>query len=450
MGTAKRQNLSSAPETSVQAKEAASTSLGGFGQSNPNAVAGSSGQFASQAASSSVQFKVDASSSTQVQFHGGGGGGKDVHATAKGAFQGSGSALPHAGKIESSFGADMSSVQAYTGPAASAACESLGAQAFTMGNKIAFADNSPSVQLAAHEAAHVVQQAQGVSLSGGVGKAGDKYEVAADNAAAAVVQSKDASGDLGMSKGGGGSEGVQAKLDGLQFKEDIQFLGPQLGQPIPEGEEKPEHLDSPKQRKWSPDQYIEMWEAEQGRTMTKAEKKTLARGCIGIVALNLSGGGNPPLDHAYDSFDAAMNLVKKWNKFIDAHRGEVTSDGQVIGQNWKAVLFAKLFWSNQKGTEEERKKSDPNAFKGDPNADGKIDMTDYQYKAQPGGYINFDYAFWDEQGQCFWHANHCEPGMQVYQSTKDKFAAGYIDFDRIAYCAAIATNYKAPAAAAAH
>ncbi|MCP4867291.1 MAG: DUF4157 domain-containing protein [Proteobacteria bacterium] len=395
-----------------------------------------------------MQFKVDASSSSQVQFHGDGGGG-DVHSTAKGAFQGGGSALPHQSSIESSFGADMSSVQAYTGPAASAACESLGAQAFTMGNKIAFADNSPSVQLAAHEAAHVVQQAQGVSLSGGVGQAGDKYEVAADSAAAAVVQNKDASGDLGVSKGGGDG-GVQKKeITSLQLKESLQFLGPQLGEDLPEGQEAPAHLDTDKQRKWSVDQYVEMWEKEQGRTMTKAEKKTLARGCIGIVALNLSGGGNPPLNHCFDNFDAAMKLVKTWNDFIDKHRGETTADGQVIGQNWKAVLFAKLFWSNQSPKEEDRKKGDPDAFKGDPDNDGRIDMEGYEYRAQPK-MINFDYAFWDEGGNCFWHANHCEPGMQVYQSTKGKFAAGYTDFDRIAYCAGIATNYKPAASAAAH
>ena len=40
--------------------------------------------------------------------------------------------------------------------------------------------------------------------------------------------------------------------------------------------------------------------------------------------------------------------------------------------------------------------------------------------------------------------------MKVYQSTKEKFAAGYIDFDRIVYCAAIAKNYNPQGAAGAH
>jgi hypothetical protein len=182
--------------------------------------------------------------------------------------------------------------------------------------------------------------------------------------------------------------------------------------------------------------------------MSSSERKTLERGCIGVVALNLSGGGNPPLDNSFDNFEAALKLVKTWNAFIDKHRGERTSDGQVIGKNWKAVLFAKLFWSNQADTEEERKKPDEDAFKGDPDNDGRVDMSDYEYKSQPG-FINFDYGFWDEGSKCFWHANHSMPGMKVYQSTKDKFIAGYTDFDRVIFCAAIATNYNPPKSAAA-
>jgi len=437
------------PEASVQAKEFAH-SLGGFSSPNPNSVAGGSSQFAVQkAAASPVQFKVDASSSTDVQFHGGGGGGGgDVHSTAKSAFQGGGSSLPHQASIEGSFGADMSSVQAYTGPAASAACDSLGAQAFTMGNKIAFKESSPSVQLAAHEAAHVVQQAQGVSLSGGVGQVGDKYEVAADNAASAVVQNKDASAQLGTAKASSGGD-VQKKVDGLQYKEDVQFLGSPLGAGLPEGAEEPAHMNTNTQRKYSVEQYVAMWEKEAGRTMSAGERKTLERGCIGVVALNLSGGGNPPLDNAYDNFEAAHKLVKTWNEFIDSHRGERTEDGQVIGANWRAVLFAKLFWSNQSDSEDDRKTGDKDAFKGDPENDGKVAMDGYLYRSQPG-FINFDYGFWDEGSQCFWHANHSMPGMQVYQSTKDKFSAGYKDFDRVIFCAGIATNYNAPKSATAH
>lgn len=412
------------PDSAVQPKVEEAAVGGAFADRPQVAASG----FAVQAAFASPR--------AAVQFKGKGAG--DVISTAKSAFQGGGSSLPHQAKVESSFGAGMGNVQAYTGPAAKSACESLGAQAFTVGNQIAFKEASPSVGLVAHEAAHVVQQSKGVQLSGSVGKPGDRYERNADAVAARVVQGKSSADLLGA---GGSSAGSAVQ------RSTVQMLGHRLGEELPEGAEAPEHLDSDEQRQYSVDQYIKMWEAERGRKMNEQEKKTLARGCIGIVALNLTGGGNPPLDHAYGSFDQAKKVVDEWNAFIDAHRGEKTADGQTIG-DFKAVLFAKLFWSNQNPDPEKRKTGDPDAFKPDPET-GKVDMTGYEYEAQPG-YVNFDYGFWDEQSQCFWHANHCQPGMKVYQSTKEKFSKGYIDFDRIIFCAAFARAYKPAAAAAAH
>jgi hypothetical protein len=116
----------------------------------------------------------------------------NAQSIARTAFQGPSSALPHRGAIESSYGVDMGAVQAYTGPAASAACGQLGARAFAVGNRVAFAEAGPSVHLAAHEAAHVVQQSDGVQLSGNMGRAGDRYEVAADAAADRVVSGRGA------------------------------------------------------------------------------------------------------------------------------------------------------------------------------------------------------------------------------------------------------------------
>jgi len=98
---------------------------------------------------------------------------------------------------------------------------------------------------------------------------------------------------------------------------------------------------------------------------------------------------------------------------------------------------------------------------------GEVDMSSYEYKAQSkwgvdeegkkkkSSYINFDYGFWDDASHCFWHANHMDYGdparpMIVLQSTRDKFAAGYLDFDRIIYCVARAENYDPAAAAMAH
>ena len=397
------------------------------------------GSFADRPKVSASGFNVQAnlmSPRAAVQFKGQGAG--DVIGTAKTAFSGGGSAMPHQQKVESSFGMDMGSVQAYTGPAAKQANESLGSQAFTMGNKIAFKEANPSVGLVAHEATHVVQQSQGVSLSGGVGQVGDSYEKHADAVAAKTSAGQSAAPLLQKKADGSGSAAVQASV--------VQMLGHELGEDLPEGAAEPEHLDSKDQRQYSVEQYVEMWEAERGRKMTAAEQKTLARGCIGIVALNLTGGGNPPLDHGFATFDQAKKLVDEWNAFIQAHKGETTSDGKKVG-DFKAVLFAKLFWSNQDPDQEARKKGDDKAYL--PDEDGKIDMSDYKYRAQPG-YVNFDYGFWDEGTQSFWHANHCQPGMKVYQSKKDKFSAGYMDFDRILFCAAIVKNYKAAASAAAY
>jgi hypothetical protein len=102
-------------------------------------------------------------------------------------FRGTSRQLPHLDKIQQSFGQDLSHVQAYTGKEAAAASQKLGAVAYTSGNRIAFA-KTPSVGLAAHEAAHVMQQQSGkVQLAGGMGQVGDKYEQHADAVADAVV-----------------------------------------------------------------------------------------------------------------------------------------------------------------------------------------------------------------------------------------------------------------------
>jgi hypothetical protein len=105
-------------------------------------------------------------------------------------------AMPHADRIQSSFGAayDVSSIQAHVGGSATAACADMGASAFATGSHVAFA-GAPDLHTAAHEAAHVVQQSQGVQLYGGVGVAGDAYERQADAVADRVVAGRSV-GDL--------------------------------------------------------------------------------------------------------------------------------------------------------------------------------------------------------------------------------------------------------------
>lgn len=129
----------------------------------------------------------------QVQKQGQSSDTSTVHTIAAAGVQGSGSKLPHYDKIQASFGShDVSHVQAYTESQAAAASRAIGAQAYATGIKVAFADSSPSLHTAAHEAAHIIQQQAGVHLKDGVGEIGDSYEQHADRVADAVVQGKSA------------------------------------------------------------------------------------------------------------------------------------------------------------------------------------------------------------------------------------------------------------------
>jgi hypothetical protein len=74
----------------------------------------------------------------------------------------------------------------------------MGASAYATGNHVVF-DRPPDLHTAAHEAAHVVQQAQGVNLYGGVGEVGDAYERHADAVADRVVAGQSAADLLGAS-----------------------------------------------------------------------------------------------------------------------------------------------------------------------------------------------------------------------------------------------------------
>jgi hypothetical protein len=377
------------------------------------------------------------------------GGVKDtshVHETAQSGVVGSGSTLPHADTIQKSFGSfDVSGMRAHVGGAAAVANKGLGSEAYATGNQVAFRDQ-PSLHTAAHEATHVLQQQSGVQLQGGVGAAGDSYERHADRVADTVVQGRSAEAEIGKMVGAphGSGAGVQTKA--------TQFLGTPLNEDLPAGAATPRYgEDEGKQRRYSRAQYIRMWQKEQGHKMTPEERKTIERGCIGITANNLAGGGNP-LEYAekiYGSFEQAIAEMKKRNAAL--------GEGEA-----RYVMFAKMFWSNQSPNRVEAMKHDDKAFKPNPRT-GEVDMSGYQYRAQPkpdgGGYVNFDYAFWDEASSSFWHANHMEyqdpskrktDPMKVLQSTKEKFQRGYIDFDRTIYAIARAENYDPGLAAMSH
>ncbi len=139
-------------------------------------------------------------------------------ALARQGVAGSGGALPHLDRIQQAFGAhDVSGVQAHTGAQAAQAADAMGAQAYATGDTIAFA-GAPDLFTAAHEAAHVVQQRAGVSVPGGVGAEGDRYEQHADAVAQRVVSGQSAQdlldAQVGASDVGGAGGAVQMRNDG--------------------------------------------------------------------------------------------------------------------------------------------------------------------------------------------------------------------------------------------
>lgn len=79
-------------------------------------------------------------------------------------------ALPYRDKMESAFGADLSGVRAHTG--LQGALGSMGAQAATDGQSIAFGSTSPDEETVAHEVAHVVQNQRAGGGAGVQGRGG--------------------------------------------------------------------------------------------------------------------------------------------------------------------------------------------------------------------------------------------------------------------------------------
>lgn len=153
-----------------------------------------------------VPMGVEAGSSIQTSADGATSAAAVKNAASAG-LQGPSQQTPHLDAIQSSFGGhDVSNVKAHVGGPAADANKAMGSSAYASGNSVAFKE-SPSLHTAAHEAAHVVQQRNGVSLPGGVGRIGDSYEKNADAVADRVVSGKSAA-DL-LPSGGGSTKGVQ-------------------------------------------------------------------------------------------------------------------------------------------------------------------------------------------------------------------------------------------------
>jgi hypothetical protein len=262
-----------------------------------------------------------------------------------------------------------------------------------------------------------------------------------------------AAGVLALQRSAGNrAVGAALRARGPAPRRALQRLGYRLDKPLPAGAEKPKHGSDPDQRRYSIDQFTKMWEA-QFHALSSSEVDNVLRGCVGITALNLGMGPlSAPTDLAgnkvYGTFAQARKIAAAKNEAL----GTIAPGSPIQGY----VVYAMLFWSNRDPDDTKRGKPDPRAFRPDPST-GEVDMSrigDIYALARPPDYTNFDFGFWDESTQTFWHANHGTfPGMttpeEIYQSTQARFArkywengeehVSYPDFDRVVYGVASTT-----------
>jgi Domain of unknown function (DUF4157) len=157
-------------------------------------------------------------------------GDERTHQAAAEGISGTGGSLPYLDTIQQAFGRhSVAHVEAHTDGAAEAGARAMGAEAFATGNHVAFA-GAPSLHTAAHEAAHVVQQAVGVHLACGVGEAGDAYERQADAVADRVVRGESAEDLLGAAEDGAGPRAWEAgavqRVDFAGWKDNMKNVSP--------------------------------------------------------------------------------------------------------------------------------------------------------------------------------------------------------------------------------
>jgi Domain of unknown function (DUF4157) len=137
---------------------------------------------------SSVQRKALTSSDYGVP--------QNIQAIAYSGVEAANSALPHFETIQRSFGHhDIGDIRAEIGGTAQDAATSLGATAYTTGNRVGFS-SFPDLHVAAHEAVHVIQQRDGVSLESGIDQPNDAFERQAERVANTVVRGESAASHL--------------------------------------------------------------------------------------------------------------------------------------------------------------------------------------------------------------------------------------------------------------
>lgn len=147
-----------------------------------------------------------------------------IHQIAQQGIAGNGGALPHAQRIQASFGRhNINHLTAHTDHRAQAATRAINADAYATGSSIAFANPTPDLHTAAHEAAHAIQQQSGVQLKGGVGGINDRHERHADAVADRVVAGQSAESLLNQYSPSSRDSGLEPQSPGtVQGK----FQGP--------------------------------------------------------------------------------------------------------------------------------------------------------------------------------------------------------------------------------
>jgi Domain of unknown function (DUF4157) len=296
-------------------------------------------------------------------------------------------------RAESAFGTSLESVRIHTDGAAQRIAGAEGAQAFAVGDDIGFGAGMyrPGTlegdAIIAHEIAHTLQYDPRSDGSTTLTAEHDATRMAVDAGLHAAGRGgsphRGTTLGLGLSRCDGETKGVKP----------VKGIAPAL----PAGEDYDIHKVA---------EYIKMWEQQQGRKMTDKEKETLRAGCIGITAVNLGRTSNPPLTECFDTLEQAKKRREELEKSTGAPH----------------FLFSKRFFSDGKDYT-------PNA------ATGKVDMSQYSYKAKPG-WVNFDYGWYDEASGNLWHANEGGPKMEVYQSTPKEYAKPYGGFDKQVWCVA--------------
>jgi hypothetical protein len=241
----------------------------------------------------------------------------------------------------------------------------------------------------------------------------------------------------------GGTDGVGEGNDTDPLAE-----GEQIARPL---------LPDEDTRSFTPEDYIERWEEVHGRPLTPQEREVLSKGCIGVTTLNLQAYPRPPLNLCFSTFERAREVADALDTLARSLRpgddlAELISRNPALANlrdvwippdfhpdTHQAAIFSKRFFSNQ--NQHEGWPDDPSAFRPDPET-GQVNMYGYHDQARPrdryNGYTNFDYGWFDEQTNSWWHANHMEPGMQVYQSTLEHYSRPLLDFNRQVFSVAFA------------